>query len=107
MVEFIVHFLITASGPFLAPWHFDSATTAALDTTVEQALSSALTRLATNSMKDRAKVWLLHDLERQPIQYCFRGRSRIVHPTEILGAYHFRFSYRTAGVHVLHDFLEE
>ena len=85
MVDFIVHFLITASGPFLDPWHFDTATTASIDTTVDQALRSALTRLATNSMKDRAKVWLIQDLERQPIQYCFRGRHRVVHPTEILG----------------------
>lgn len=30
-----------------------------------------------------------------------------LNPTEILGAYHFRFSYRTAGVHVLHDFLKD
>lgn len=28
-------------------------------------------------------------------------------PQEILGAYHFRFSYRTAGVHVLRDFLKD
>lgn len=33
------------------------------------------------------------------------ANGRPLNPTEILGAYHFRFSYRTAGVHVLHDFL--